>query len=56
MRFERILENGRLWAVMYEGESVNILERVRLNKVRDFLISIGVFDYNGFEDYNDENG
>lgn len=28
MRFERILENGRLWAVMYDGDSVNILERV----------------------------
>ena len=28
MRFERILENGRLWAVMYDGDSVYILERV----------------------------
>ena len=28
MRFERILDNGRLWAVMYDGDAVNILERV----------------------------
>ena len=28
MRFERILENGRLWAVMYDGEQVNILEQI----------------------------
>ena len=28
MRFERILDNGRLWAVMYDGDVVNILERV----------------------------
>lgn len=28
MRFERILEDGRLWAVMYEGENVNILEKL----------------------------
>lgn len=25
-----------------------------LNRVRDYLISLGVFDYNGFEDYNEE--
>ena len=28
MRFERILENGRLWAVMYDGDNVNIMEKV----------------------------
>lgn len=28
MRFERLLENGRLWAVMYDGDCVNILEKV----------------------------
>lgn len=28
MRFERVLENGRLWAVMYDEDSVNILEKV----------------------------
>ncbi len=27
MRFEKILENGRLWAVMYDGDSENILEK-----------------------------
>ncbi len=26
----------------------------KLNKVRDYLISLGVFDYNSFEDYNEE--
>ena len=26
----------------------------KLNKVRDYLISLGVCDYNGFEDYNEE--
>jgi hypothetical protein len=146
MRFERVLENGRLWAVMYDEDCVNILEKVftqwndyewlrefftkhvddlatffhitdidravfdtvddaneleclimdlnpdadldelfrplesgryiitggaikltatmqerehtlmelaKLNKVRDYLISIGIFDYNGFEDYHE---
>ena len=28
MKFERILENGRLWAVVYEEDSVNVLDRV----------------------------
>ena len=28
MRFERILENGRLWAVMYDEDNVNILDKV----------------------------
>lgn len=28
MRFERILDNGKLWAVMYDGDSINILEKV----------------------------
>jgi len=28
MRFERVLENGRLWAVMYDEDNVNILEKV----------------------------
>ena len=26
----------------------------RLNKVRNYLISLGIFEYNGFEDYNNE--
>ena len=28
MRFERILENGKLWAVVYDGDNVNALEKV----------------------------
>lgn len=28
MRFERVLENGRLWAVMYEEDDINVLEKV----------------------------
>lgn len=28
MRFERILENGRLWAVVYDGDCVNVLDKV----------------------------
>ena len=28
MRFERVLENGGLWAVMYDEDNVNILEKV----------------------------
>lgn len=31
MRFERVLENGRLWAVMYDEDCVNILEKVLHN-------------------------
>lgn len=144
MKFERILDNGRLWAVMYDENNVNILEKVfeqwndyewlrafftrhvedlssffhitdidravfdtvddaneleclildldpdanlddlfrplentrlsevllgrekakgqyhtheelnKLNRVRDHLIALGIFDYDGFEDYNEE--
>ncbi len=28
MNFEKILENGRLWAVVYEEDGINILEKV----------------------------
>lgn len=29
----------------------------KLNKVRDYLLSQGIFDYNGFKDYDeDSNG
>ena len=43
MRFERILENGRLWAVMYDGDSVNILDQLftqwnDYQWLRDFFI------------------
>ena len=30
-----------------------LMELAKLNKVRDYLISIGIFDYNGFEDYHE---
>ena len=57
------LESGRyvitggaikLTATMQDREHT-LAELSNLNKVRDFLISIGVFDYKGFEDYNEEN-
>ena len=57
------LESGRyiitggaikLTATMEEREHT-FAELVRLNKVRDYLISLGIYDYNGFEDYNNEN-
>lgn len=28
MKFERLLEDGRLWAVMYDEDGVNALEKV----------------------------
>lgn len=28
MDFERILENGRLWAAVYEKDGMNILDKV----------------------------
>ena len=28
MRFERLMDNGRLWAVMYDEDSMNIFEKV----------------------------
>ena len=53
------LESGRyiitggaikLTATMQEREHT-LAELTKLNKVRDYLISLGIFDYNGFEDY-----
>lgn len=55
------LESGRyiitcgaikLTATMQEREHT-LMELAKLNKVRDYLISIGIFDYNGFEDYHE---
>ncbi len=28
MRFERLIEDGRLWAVMYDGEKENVFAKV----------------------------
>ena len=56
------LESGRyiitggaikLTATMQEREHT-LEELNNLNRVRDYLISLGVFDYNGFEDYDEE--
>lgn len=44
----------KLTATMQDREHT-LTELSKLNKVRDFLISVGVFDYKGFEDYNEEN-
>ncbi len=57
------LESGRyiitggaikLTATMREREHT-LAELTRLNKVRDYLVSLGIYDYSGFEDYNEEN-
>ena len=62
IRYAIRLESGRyiitggaikLTATMQEREHT-LEELNKLNKVRDYLISLGVFDYNGFEDYNEE--
>lgn len=56
------LESGRyiitggaikLTATMQEREHT-LEELHKLNKVSDYLISQGIFDYNGFEDYDEE--
>lgn len=36
MQFERLLENGRLWAVVYDEENVNVLEKV-FSQWNDYL-------------------
>jgi len=43
MKFERLMDDGRLWA-----------ELIRINRVRDYLISLGIVDYYGFEEYSNE--
>jgi hypothetical protein len=56
------LESGRyiitggaikLTAAMKEREHT-LMELTRLNRVRDYLISLGIYDYKGFEDYNED--
>ena len=44
----------KLTATMKEREHT-LKELIRMNKVRDYLISLGIYDYNGLEDYYDEN-
>ena len=47
------LESGRY--IITGGAIEHTLEELhKLNKVRDYLLSQGIFDYNGFEDYNEE--
>ena len=41
-------------ATMQEREHT-LTELTKLNKVRDYLMSLGIFDYNGFEDYYEDN-
>ena len=56
------LESGRyiitggaikLTATMREREHT-LAELTRINRVRDYLISLGIVDYNGFEEYSNE--
>lgn len=56
------LESGRyiitggaikLTATMQEREHT-LEELKKLNSVREYLISLGIVDYKGFEDYNEE--
>ena len=42
----------KLTATMQEREHT-LKELKRLNNVRDYLISLGIFDYDGFKDYNE---
>ncbi len=42
----------KLTATMQEREHT-LEELHKLNKVRDYLLSQGIFDYNGFEDYDE---
>ena len=43
MRFERILDDGRLWAVMYDEDKVNVLEKV-FNQWNDYEWLRGFFN------------
>ncbi len=51
-----ILTGGaiKLTAKMQAREHT-LAELARLNQVRDFLISLGIYDYNGFESFINEN-
>ncbi len=50
-----IITGGAIKLTATMQERVHTLEELnKLNMVRDYLLSKGVFDYNGFEDYSDE--
>ncbi len=51
MRFEDILGNGRLWAVVYDGEEADALSELeKMEKVRNYLLSQGAHDLESFEE------
>jgi hypothetical protein len=50
-----IITGGAIKLTATMQERVHTLEELnKLNMVRDYLLSKGMFDYNGFEDYSDE--
>ncbi len=50
-----IITGGAIKLTAYMAEREHTLaELQRLNKVREFILSLGIVDYKGFEDYNDE--
>jgi len=61
MTFDKILDDGRLWAVRYDGaikltatmseRSHTLAELAKLEQVRNNLIDNGVFDIDSLNDY-----
>jgi hypothetical protein len=50
-----IITGGAIKLTTTMQEREHTLEELhKLNKVRDYLLSQGIFDYNGFEDYDEE--
>ena len=50
-----VITGGTIKLTRTMQEREHTLEELhKLNKVRDYLLSQGIFDYNGFEDYNEE--
>ena len=67
MTFDKILDDGRLWAVQYEDCPTNALQMVfdqerehtlkelyRMEKVRQYLLSENVIDADGFNEMINE--
>lgn len=53
MTFDSITDDGRLWATMQERQHT-LDELVKMERVRNFLLSENIVDSERFEDYFSE--
>lgn len=52
MKYEKILDDGRLWSVKYDEDDDNILQK--MERVRNHLLCEDIVDADSFNEYQME--